>query len=440
MLADGILILSHCGYSFVEDLVAAISQRQLQAYVLTSRPLPEQAGRLDALRALAADVDAGDTHALSTADVDRTLDALQARGVRVRACISVWEGYRALMAHANARLGVADLDPAHVESLRDKLHVRNTLHAAGLSSRTAYALTPHVLRDLQAAGGDYFVKPLRGIASYGAFRLTRDTTWATLEAIADETQADTVYASVFGDRARFIAEEYVSGTEFSFELLAVDGRPYVVAIHEKCELTEANGTVLEDSCTSPPVSIAAHQCAAGIAWLGSVFAHLALGWGCFHVEARFDGTRWDLIEINPRVGGSLISPSVKALTGDANLLDLWLGVLLDPDGAHGRLARLAYAADGHAPGSNATFFRVYFASPGRIEEIRLNPLPREPIVTQVLLKPGDEIDPASREVFLGQLLWSMSRAERDAELDTLLATSADAIAVHYGVAEPALGA
>ncbi|MEQ5840644.1 ATP-grasp domain-containing protein [Paraburkholderia acidicola] len=439
MLADGILILSHCGYSFVEDLVAAISQRQLHAYVLTSQPLPEQIGRLDALRALAAGVHAGDTHELSQADVEHTLDALQARGVRVRACISVWEGYRALMAYANARLGVADLDPDHVESLRDKLHVRNALHAAGLSSRTAFALTPQVLRKLQTSGGDYFVKPVHGIASYGAFRLTHDTTWATLEAIADEAQADTVYASVFGERAQFIAEEYVSGTECSFELLVVNGQPYVVAIHEKCELTEANGTVLEDSCTSPPVSITAHQCAAGIAWLGSVFAHLALDWGCFHVEARFDGARWDLIEINPRVGGSLISPSVKALTGDANLLDLWLGVLLDPDGAHASLARLTYAADGHAPGSNATFFRVYFASPGRIEEIQLNPLPRAPIVTQVLLKSGDEVDPASREVFLGQLLWSMSRAERDAELDTLLATSADAIAVRYRVTEPALG-
>ena len=62
------------------------------------------------------------------------------------------------------------------------------------------------------------------------------------------------------------------------------------------------------------------------------------------------------------------------------------------------------------------------------------------MVTQVLLKSGDEVDPASREVFLGQLLWSMSRAERDAELDTLLAASADAITVHYRVAEPALGA
>ena len=441
MLADGVLILSHCGYSFVEDLVAAIGQRQLHAYVLTSRPLPEHAGRLDALRALAAGVHAGDAHALSEEDVDRTLDALQARGVRVRACISVWEGYRGLMAHANARLGVADLAPARVESLRDKLQVRNALHAAGLSSRTARALTPDVLRALQATGGDYFVKPVQGIASYGAFRLTHDTTWATLEAIAAEARADTVYASVLGDGVRFIAEEYVSGTECSFEVLAIDGRQYVVAIHEKCELTEANGTVLEDSCTSPPVSIAAHACAAGIAWLGKVFAHLALDWGCFHVEARFDGARWDLIEINPRVGGSLISPSVKALNGTANLLDMWLAVLLlDADAARASLAHLAYGADGRAAGPNATVFRVYFASPGRIESIALNPLPREPVVTQVLLKPGDEVDPASREVFLGQLLWSMSRAQRDAELDTLLAASADAITVHYRVAEPALGA
>lgn len=439
MLADGVLILSHCGYSFVEDLVAAIGRRQLRAHVLTSQPLPEHANRLDALRALAGSLHAGDAHVLSTGDVDRTLDALQASGVRVLACISVWEGYRALMAHANARLGVADLAPALVDSLRDKLHVRNALHADGLSRRRAYALTPDMLGQLQARGGEYFVKPVQGIASYGAFRLTRETTWATLDAIARQAQADTVYASVIGEGVRFIAEEYVNGTECSFEVLVVDGSPYVVAIHEKCELTEANGTVLEDSCTSPPVSIAALHCAQGIAWLRSVFARLAIDWGCFHVEARFDGTRWDLIEINPRVGGSLISPSVKALTGDTNLLDLWLHVLLDADGAHASLSRLAYTGEGETPSPNATFFRVYFASPGRIDEIRINALPRAPVVTQVLLEAGDEVDPASREVFLGQLLWSMTRAERDAELDALLVASADAIAVRYRVAEPALG-
>lgn len=442
MLADGVLILSHCGYSFVEDLVAAIGRRQLRSHVLTSQPLPEHANRLDALRALAGSVHAGGAHVLSISDVDRTLDALKASGVRVLACISVWEGYRSLMAYANARLGVADLAPVLVDSLRDKLHVRNALYADGLSRRRAYALTPDMLGQLQAhlaRGGEYFVKPVQGIASYGAFRLTRETTWATLEAISRQAQADTVYASVIGEGVRFIAEEYVTGTECSFEVLVVGGSPYVVAIHEKCELTEANGTVLEDSCTSPPVSICARHCAQGIAWLRAVFARLALDWGCFHVEARFDGTRWDLIEINPRVGGSLISPSVKALNGDANLLDLWLHVLLDADGAHASLSRLAYTGEGETPSPNATFFRVYFASPGRIEEIQINPLPRAPVVTQVLLKAGDEVDPASREVFLGQLLWSMTRAERDAELDALLAASADAIAVRYRVTEPALG-
>lgn len=442
MLADGVLILSHCGYSFVEDLVAAIGQRQLQAYVLSSRPLPEHADRIDTLRTLAADAFATDAHELSTQDVERALALLQARGVRVRACISVWEGYRELMAHANALLGVADLVPARVATLRNKLLVRNTLRKAGLSSRIAHALTPAVLRQLQESGSAYFVKPMFGIASYGAFRLTPQTTWASLEAIADEAHTDTVYASALGERIEFIAEEYVSGTEFSFEVLVVAGRRFVVAIHEKCELTEANGTVLEDSCTSPPVSLSPSECTAGIAWLDEVFAHLSLDWGCFHVEARFDGKHWDLIEINPRVGGSLISPSVKALNSEANLLDLWLGVLLEQHEAQltERLARLAYGEQGDAPGANATFFRVYFASPGLIEDISLKALPRKPVVTQVLLKPGDEVDPASREVFLGQLLWSMSRVERDAELNTMLAASADAIDVRYRLAEPALGA
>jgi hypothetical protein len=350
------------------------------------------------------------------------------------------------MSHANALLGVADLTPQRVDSLRNKLHVRNELHAAGLSRVTAHALTPSVLEALKDSGGTYFVKPVHGIASYGAFRLDPKTTWSTLEDISASIREDTVYTSALGDGVSFLAEDYLAGTEFSFEILVAAGNAFVVGIHEKCQITETGGTVLEDSCTSPPASITTPELAAGIAWVRATLAHLSLDWGCFHIEARFDGERWDLIEINPRVGGSLISPSVKALNGTANLLELWLDVLLDqssqrPTAAfEKKLDALSYSADGIPPTGTATFFRVYFASPGRIEDIQIKPLERAALITHVLLKAGDEIEPASREVFLGQILWQMTREERDRELPSLLQASAHVIDVSYHHAETAVGA
>ncbi len=136
-----------------------------------------------------------------------------------------------------------------------------------------------------------------------------------------------MYASAFNDGLQFMAEDYIAGQEFSFETLLVDGQAHVVAVHEKYEVTETADTVLEDSCTTPPASLDQAQIAAGLHWLKNVLGCMDLKWGCYHVEARFTGQHWDLIEINPRVGGSLISHSVEAVTAGHSMLSLWLDLL-----------------------------------------------------------------------------------------------------------------
>jgi hypothetical protein len=443
MKADGVLILSHCGFSFAEDLVAACHARNLNAWILTSKPLPEHGSkRLAALHGMVEELFATDAHELGTRDVENAIASLRGRGFRVKGCISVWEGYRSLMAYGNALQGIADIPWELAGRLRDKLYVRRTLNEAGLTEISAQALTPAVLDALKQDGGAYFVKPIHGIASYGAFRLTQETSWEALEGIAEHAQKDTVYTSVLGTRLAFMAEEYILGTEFSFEVLVIAGKPFVVGIHEKCQLTEGDGTVLENSCTSPPSSLTNHQIADGLSWIDSLLTCLKLEWGCFHIEARFDGNRWELIEVNPRVGGSLISSSVKALNGTASMLDLWLDQLVSQSGGKPSteyirdVVELSYAKDGAAPTDDATFFRVYFASPGRIASIRIEPTEPPPTLTQVLLKEGDEIEQTAREVFLGQILWHMPREQRDRELPHLLASSTTVIDVRYQSGDP----
>ncbi|MEU2872572.1 ATP-grasp domain-containing protein [Streptomyces olivoreticuli] len=435
--ARGVLLLSHVGFSFMEDLVGTVTARGLKVYVLSSLPEPQyQESRRGALADLADDVRVTDGHVLTPRDVEDYLDHLEAAGTPVSCCLTVWEGYRHLMALANARLGVPDLDEKQVLELRDKLTLRNRLADAGLSRGRASALTPGTLAERQRGGGRYFVKPVSGIASFGTFPLTPDTTWADLERIAAEAQSDTVYASAFtAGGMEFLVEDYVPGQEFSFEVVVVDDEPHVVAVHEKCEVTETAGTVLENACVSPPTSLSREEIAVGIRWVASVLDTLGLGWGCFHIEARHAPGGWDLIEVNPRVGGSLISPSVAALTGGPGLLDLWLDSLLTarrPDGFLKDLKGLSFAADGTARSGKATFFRVFFADPGTIREVGLNDdLPLQPVVTHVLLGPGDVVESSSREVFLGQLLWSMDLVGRDAVLPELMPASERAIEIVY---------
>ena len=106
----GVLLLSHCGFSFMENLAAAVRARGLRVLILTSRPADDTPRRLARLRELAdAVLDVPDRHELVEQDVATALEALRSRGEKVVACLSVWEGYRALMARANAGLDVQDL-------------------------------------------------------------------------------------------------------------------------------------------------------------------------------------------------------------------------------------------------------------------------------------------------------------------------------------------
>ncbi|POD26313.1 biotin carboxylase [Pseudomonas syringae pv. syringae] len=435
----GVLILSHCGFSFLEDLKEELHRRQLRCFVLTSLPLPEHVpARLEQIQGWADRLYTADSHQLSLEDVNNALQTLRKSGEHVTCCISVWEGYRHLMAAANATLGTYDIDARQALALRNKLEVRNQLAKAGLSQANAYALTAPVLETLQAQNQRYFIKPIHGIASYAAFPMRKDTNWGALEELRKASVEDTVYASAFNDGLQFMAEDYIAGQEFSFETLLVDGQAHAVAVHEKYEVTETADTVLEDSCTTPPASLDQAQIAAGLQWLKNVLGCMGLKWGCYHVEARFTGQHWDLIEINPRVGGSLISHSVEAVTGGHSMLSLWLDLLLASqddalprEALVQRLTQFGWQADGSSAQTTATFFRVYFAKPGTLSSVTLNDLPLAPVVKHILLKAGDVIPAHAREVFLGQLLWTFDRDHQATELERLARLSATALDIQY---------
>ncbi|UST61007.1 ATP-grasp domain-containing protein [Pseudomonas moraviensis] len=440
----GVLILSHCGFSFLEDLKEELQRRQLRCFVLSSLPLPEHVpARLEQIQTWADRLYISDSHQLKQEDVSNALQTLRKSGEQVTCCISVWEGYRHLMAAANASLGTYDIDARQALALRNKLNVRNQLAVAGLSRAQAHALTAPVLETLKASSQRYFIKPIHGIASYAAFPMRQDTDWQALEALRLASTEDTVYASAFHDGLQFMAEDYIPGQEFSFETLLVDGEMHVVAIHEKYEVTETADTVLEDSCTTPPASLDQAQIAAGLQWLEKVLGRMALKWGCYHVEARFTGQYWDLIEINPRVGGSLISHSVEAVTGGHSMLSLWIDLLLasqDDTSTRAslvqRLVDYGWRSDGTSTQSAATFFRVYFARPGTLSSVTLNALPLAPVVQHILLKAGDVVPAHAREVFLGQLLWTFERADQAAQLHQLAQLSATALDIQYQPESP----
>jgi hypothetical protein len=431
---DGVLILGHCGGRGLEAVAGMVTERGLAPYVLSSRPLKNAAERLRKLADVSDWTGCSADHDLTPDDLGQSLDRLAAAGARVRCCIGVWEGYRRLMAEVNERLGASDLKPAQVDRLLNKFGVREYLAERGLTRARAQIVTEDNLEALKRSERRLFVKPVRGIASYGAFELEATTTWDDLQRIAAAAEADTQYRSVIGTLT-FLAEDYIEGYECSFETLVVEGVPYVVAVHEKAGTTALSTTVLENVDVAPPWNVDPPAVAAGVAWLERVFAALGIEAGCYHVEARFDGTNWDLIEINPRIAGSLISDSVAVLSGGPNLMDLWLDTLLRPHEMHAELSALAIDQSGGGREGKASFIRSYYGTAGRIAEIEQVATKWPPRVFRIYVGPQDDIPGHNREIAIAHGLWAYDADDRSAATrEALLAESERALHVRYEAA------
>lgn len=436
MSKTGVLLLSHCGYSFIEEVISNAATRGLESFVLSSLPLSANNHRIQELQEKSAWFALSQTHALTWQDVEQVMQELAVQGYHIVCCLSVWEGYRTLMAKANQILGIADMKPNQVELLLNKYELRQQLHQVGLSQVDCVLLDEHTWANLQASSKPAFVKPVTGIASYGTFPLTADKSWQDIEKIQSEIATDLTYRSIFSANRGFMAEDYIAGQEFSFEIIAVDGEMFVVAIHEKVEIDESGSAVLENACVTPPIHLDEVQLQKARAWTAQIFQELQLQWGCYHLEARCYNDRWEVIEINPRVGGALISPSVSILTQGVSMTQLWLDNLLyqKPEEKLQQKARLAnfdLGTETYQPSAMSSYFRVYFAKPGRIRAIKQVNCCLEPDLVQVSLKTGTEVVETAREVFLGQVLWAIPQNKRNELLPKLIIESRNAIQVDY---------
>lgn len=208
-----------------------------EVYILSSRPAdPDRARQIAALSDW-SQVTGAD--ALVGAEVDEALAVLHALGKQVAACVSVWEGCRRTMAETNARLGTTDIAPESVDAVQDKLVARQRLVRNGLSRVRVEILDAETLAAARRSGRACFVKPRRGVASFGSCRLTLER----LAEVRREAAADADYTELLSRSPDFILEDCVDGPEYSFELVTLAGEALLVGVHEK---TIEEGELVED--------------------------------------------------------------------------------------------------------------------------------------------------------------------------------------------------
>ncbi|MFK0160470.1 acetyl-CoA carboxylase biotin carboxylase subunit family protein [Streptomyces sp. NPDC090493] len=421
-----VLLLMHQGKSYTEEAAAAAAGLGLSLVAVSSRPKTPQALK-ESLRHL-ADCVVTEEPELHFGDVEKAVRELADRGYRVEAALASFEGYRLLMAELNQQLGARDSAAPALRLCLDKYALRRHLFAEGLSEVRVHRLAPGALPELDP-GARWFVKPVRGAASFAAFVLEDTDDLADLPAIQEQMRADRSMKAIFMDRYDFLAEEYVEGPEFSFETFVLDGRVHHLCVHEKARVERLERTTLEGMSVSPPVSLGRELVLEGADFvtrcLQSLQGH-GLSAGAFHIEAKYweSKKRWEIIEINPRMGGSLIDPSVRTVTG-LSFFDLWTEALLLPGGRqdafHDRLTRASQleALRTGTP-TPATVFLSKYGRKGRtVDAIGFDPPTRPPRILRVHVAEGTRLEDSDRAICLMDALWDVSVDDLEAETDFL---------------------
>lgn len=422
-----LLVLSHAGKSFIDEWTDVLTNTRFNVVLISSKMPDDRRQLLMQMKTSFKQIIISDEEQLDFKFIKSVIDQLRRSDCAVRACVSVWEGHRMLMSEVNECLGAPDLTTTQYAWIRDKFSLRKKLNELGISKVKTQILNEEIFPLLINSKEKWFIKPRKGVASFGSFRLDEKHSWRDITRLLDQCNQDGDYKSLLKG-TEFIAEEFIQGQEFSFELLAGGGSSRIVAIHEKIELESSGLTTLESACISPPQTLTALQISDAKIWLTNVFAQLNIKDGCFHAEARFHNGRWELIEINCRVGGAYIYHSSLEVS-QISLIRTWAELLMTTES----YKRASIVNSLPFEQSNmSTFFRVYFAKPGRyIREIQenyssLNLDP--PKYKKIFIKNETMTSSMDREVFAGQSLWVQPT---NCSIENLIKTSKDALLIKY---------
>jgi biotin carboxylase len=437
MSTPALLLFAHQARSYASMIREYVDRIGITLVILSSKPRDprdlEQIAAVGAARLWQVD-----DEYLNESHLVTVLAQARAEGFGIVAALATFEGYRLLMAHANGLLGAVDADPSALRICMDKLLCRARLSEAGLSRARATVLDAATLPAMQASGRPMFVKPRRGAGSFACFRLDETVTPARLQALREQMQSDKAFRAIFAGQFDFIAEDYVRGDEYSFEVLATGGESHVIGVHAKY-LDDSSGTTLEMGNSLPAPRLTDAQQLAGERFIDRCLTALQLRDGCYHIETRYDPAagHWDIIEINARMGGALINQSVGVFTNGLSMLELWVKTLcVDRDRVptwRARLAALRESArrrDGTLE-YGTVFFSRYGERNRTLEVLSIDRLTPQPDVVELPVRPQTRLPDSERGIFILNALWKVPVPEIAEQLHVLSAMLDEQLVIRY---------
>jgi len=414
-----VLILSHQGAGLIEKLVASVKELEFDYHILSSNV----ANLEDALTRW--ETPAQQVTVVEESDLNWDNCASLLAELNCDFSISIWEGYRLLMAQINQHLGCDDISPAAIELIQDKSKLRALMQEKRLSQVERFTVEQALAFPKEVfENNKHVAKPRRGIGSLSVSIL--NSYQDLLDAIDEFNRMSEypLYKSYHQDNELFI-EQYIDGKEFSFEMLVANSEVKLFQEHEKLVVTETEDTVLENVFLSPSIMLSRIEIEKAKTLLEKTLKLVGAHTGCFHIEMKYTSRlQWELIEINPRVGGMFVPESVN-LISDKCLILSWLQILAGIEIETAQPAEDTYA-----------YFEIEYADNGKkIADYQQNTSYPTPDEERIYLPVGSTAEGEKMAIFACQYFWQANKAK----LDKILSSAANKkfIEIKYTEAEPA---
>jgi carbamoyl-phosphate synthase large subunit len=348
-------------------------------------PVIEECRRLGH-RALVADIDpeapglriADVPLVLSTDDVDGILAA--ARAHAIDGILTTSDYPVRTVARVCRELGLHGLSEASAAVSTDKFLQRKLLRSCGLPCPDfALIASPEQLPAVERMALPVIVKPVDSSASRGVSRV--DDCGGLRDAYE--------LARSYSRNANVIAEEFISGPEFSVEVLVEHSVAHIVAVTEKATDGEGERFFVETRHIVPaPLSDAETE--AIHAAVRSAIAAVGLNNCASHTEVKLAPQGPVIIEIAARLGGDYITSDLVPLATGVSMLEnvirMAIGEPIDPAAKKSHVAGIRFVTPENHARAKEQLDRLRGDS--RVHRMQLRPKPRDAVLRSSLDRLG----------------------------------------------------
>jgi biotin carboxylase len=315
---------------------------------------------------------------LSTNDVDAILAA--ARAHLIDGILTTSDYPVRTVAAVCRELGLDGLSEAAAAICTDKFLQRKLLRSCGLPC-PAFALigSPEQLPTVEQLAFPVIVKPVDSSASRGVSR------------VDDRSGLRDAYelARSYSRSANVIVEEFISGREFSVEVLAQHSATHIVAITEKATDGEGERFFVETRHIVPaPLSRANIEAIHGA--VRKAIAAVGLDNSASHTEVKLAPQGPVIIEIAARLGGDYITSDLVPLATGVSMLEnvirMAIGEKIDPVAKRSQVAGVQFVTpENHA---RATEWFERLRGDSRVHRIKLLSRPKDAVLRSSLDRLG----------------------------------------------------